>query len=317
MATPTPGSGRPRIRIPAAVTARALSPRWLWVLIVILLLIIWWNPVINPFLTGLTAPWRNTTTTVVSNDADSDGILDSVDTCPNQSGVMANNGCPAQAGGQTPTPGAGGGAQGNTILVNGVPVGVLNPQTQIGHPAFYLETGVSGSQTWTVSVPAGAVMIAGGFSVDGQSNGTYKAWTENQTITTTVQNGFVLVTMADWGSREFCFRVQQAASYNWAHSNVLPLSNWPACSTEAATVVQPTPGTVSTTVRGDGRLRQETGVGRALNFVSGDTVWGFQIRLNNGTTYNQCVLEAPSAGTLTDGVINPSPREVEGVRRCQ
>jgi hypothetical protein len=215
----------------------------------------------------------------------------------------------------TPTPGAGGAAQGNTILVNGVPVGVLNPQTQIGHPAFYLETGVSGSQTWTVSVPAGAVMIAGGFSVDGQSNGTYKAWAENQTVTTTVQNGFVLVTMADWGAREFCFRVKQAVSYDWAHSNLIPLAGWPACNTAAATSV-PSATTVPT-IQSGSRTRVETGVGQARQFVAGDTVWGFSIRLSNGTNYGQCVLRnAPTGGTLTDGVVNPSSTEVANVPAC-
>lgn len=67
MATPTnPVSGRPRIRIPAAVSSRASNPGWLWVIIVLLAL------GLAAFICGLglgtawsafTAPWRASTTT--------------------------------------------------------------------------------------------------------------------------------------------------------------------------------------------------------------------------------------------------------------
>lgn len=206
---------------------------------------------------------------------------------------------------------------GQNIVVNGVTLGLLDPQMQESHAAgFYLPTGVSGSNKWTVSWPDYGTLIVGGFAVDGVENGVYKAY-DSGPVEVTVANGFIVVTLDKWAPGEFCFRVGQAVTYNWAHNTVLPLTGWPTCEKQT-TVVQTVPNTSSaltntvviTTTTG---VRQESGVDKPLNFEKGATVVGWRIVLDSGAKCdggNCYLVNAPISGTVTSGVIWPTSQEV-------
>lgn len=113
----------------------------------------------------------------------------------------------------------------------------LPPQPQIGHPSLYLETGVpdpvSGSSAntkrWVIDVLPNTVAIVGGFIVDGVSNGVYKAIAGPAKLDTTVTDGFLAITKAEWANAEWCFRIAQAVQYGWAHNIERPLPVWTAC----------------------------------------------------------------------------------------
>ncbi len=93
------------------------------------------------------------------------------------------------------------------------------PQTQIGHPNFYVETGTDKTFKWTFQVKTGEVGIVGGNIVDGVGKGVYRAYPVG-TYTVTVTNGFVLTTITEWSYNEFWFRVGQAVKYKWDHDTV-------------------------------------------------------------------------------------------------
>jgi hypothetical protein len=111
----------------------------------------------------------------------------------------------------------------------------LPPQPQVGHPSLYLETGVpdpygsnvgQNTKHWRIKLLPGTVAIVGGFEVDGVSNGVYKAIAGPGVLDTTVTDGFVAITKAEWANAEFCFRLAQATQFNWAHQTVIPLPGW-------------------------------------------------------------------------------------------
>ncbi len=114
----------------------------------------------------------------------------------------------------------------------------LPPQMQIGHPSLYLETGVpdpygtnvdANTKHWRIELLPGTVAIIGGFKVDGVTNGVYKAIAGPGVVETTVTDGFILVTTAEWANAEFCFRISQAKQFNWAHNTIQPLPGWSNC----------------------------------------------------------------------------------------
>jgi len=142
-------------------------------------------------------------------------------------GFLWNTGCPATAANASTVAAS----DASTIFVNGVAVGVLNPQTEVGHPSFYLETGKTGAASWNVQAPSGSVIIAGGTDINDLHDGVLQAWNGGGSpVSVTVKNGFILVTTADWASQEFCFRKGQMVQFNWARKNVVPLKEWTACN---------------------------------------------------------------------------------------
>lgn len=124
----------------------------------------------------------------------------------------SNFGAPNVSGVQTP------------VSVN--PLYGQPPQPYIPHPSFYQETGIQKTRTWSVPVDSDKVMIVGGYTVDGQGGGVYKAYTGGQTVNVTITDGFVSVVLAKWGNNEWCFRIAQAVQYGWAHGTELPLAGW-------------------------------------------------------------------------------------------
>jgi hypothetical protein len=208
-------------------------------------------------------------------------------------------------------------ADGLHVIVNGVQMGVIDPQMQQTHSAaFYLATGITGKNEWTIEFPSNAVLIVGGFEVNGTSNGVYQAF-DVSPQKVAITDGFALVTLDKWANWEFCFRVYQAEQYGWAHETVTPLSGWTDCaampmsmedgptSGQSTANVTATPGTTGT--------RQATGQNNRLHFEAGAAVWGWEIVLDNGKTCTggDCYLpSSPSAGTVLSGVINPWPGEV-------
>ena len=73
----------------------------------------------------------------------------------------------------------------------------------------------------------------------------------------------------------------------------------------------PTSQTVSQTVE-----RRATGQNQSLTFEEGEAVYGWQIVLDSGAKCDEgeCYLaSAPTSGSVTSGVINPWPAEVQGV----
>lgn len=120
---------------------------------------------------------------------------------------------------------------------NAVPYNIP-PQPQVGHPSLYLETGVpdpygqsidAHTKHWVIELLPGTTAIIGGFTVDGVENGVYKAVAGPGVVDTVVTDGFVAVTTNEWANAEFCFRVNQAIQFNWAHQTLIPLPGWNAC----------------------------------------------------------------------------------------
>ena len=60
-----------------------------------------------------------------------------------------------------------------------------------------------------------------------------------------------------------------------------------------------------------------SGKGATLRFSAGDNVLAYSIQLDNGQTFGQCLmLNAPTSGTLTDGVRNPTRGEQAQASLC-
>jgi len=97
-----------------------------------------------------------------------------------------------------------------------------NSQNYVPHPNFYVETGVQGQEyTWTLVVHDNEVGIVGGWSVDKQDQGTYKAFGPG-TYTITIVDGFALIIEEKWAKEEWLFRLEQAKQYGWACNNIYP-----------------------------------------------------------------------------------------------
>lgn len=96
------------------------------------------------------------------------------------------------------------------------------PQPQIGHPNYYVETGVQGKEfTWTLDVADGEMAIVGGTSVNGLAGGTYIGLGPGHHVVKVI-DGFAAVTKAEWAKAEWDFRIGQTEEYGWAHTNVDP-----------------------------------------------------------------------------------------------
>ncbi len=94
----------------------------------------------------------------------------------------------------------------------------------------YQETGKGATRQFSVQLPQGAVAIIAGYSVDGANGGVYKAIKgSGQTLTTSVTDGFVLVTTMQAGQSEFCNRVAQARGAGQATALVQGLPEWGGC----------------------------------------------------------------------------------------
>lgn len=97
-----------------------------------------------------------------------------------------------------------------------------HPQMHIPHPNLYMETTVSSKEyTWTLVVNDGEIGIIGGWSVNGQDQGTYKALSAGA-YTVTIIDGFALTVEKQWARDEWDFRIAQAIEYGWAHANLDP-----------------------------------------------------------------------------------------------
>jgi len=95
-----------------------------------------------------------------------------------------------------------------------------SPQPQIGHPSAYGETHVSGTPVCVViDVPSDYVGIVGGFSIDDKTNGVYQAFGPGH-HEFVISDGFGLITTGTWAQAEWEFRLQQADTYNWAHTHI-------------------------------------------------------------------------------------------------
>lgn len=104
--------------------------------------------------------------------------------------------------------------------------GVVEPQPYVPHPSSYQETGTRGTITWTINVPAGTILVYGGFSVNNETNGVYGAIAGPTTVTLMVTDGFYSVVKAEWARQEYCFRLGEATQYGWAHTHLHPLPGW-------------------------------------------------------------------------------------------
>lgn len=103
---------------------------------------------------------------------------------------------------------------------------------------------------------------------------------------------------------------EQAAHYACPAKDFADIPQWDS-SLESPPATEPT--ATPTTVAPE---RRETGQEQTLRFEVGESVYGWRIVLDTGEVCDggECYLpSAPSAGTVTSGVINPWPAEVEGV----
>lgn len=187
------------------------------------------------------------------------------------------------------------------------------PQPQVGHPSFYIETGIPNTRCWVVTINDGFTAVVGGFNVNEKTNGVYTAILGPRTVTLTVENGFIAIPVNAVARDEFCFRLGQAVQYKWAHDNVYPLANWANCSFTGSTSA--TTAVTTTVTASTANVRTPTGKGdKTLPFPAGASVAGFLVKLDDGRSCNQCfVKKAPVSGTVTDGVIWPWPEETVGL----
>lgn len=220
----------------------------------------------------------------------------------------------------------------------------LPPQPQIGHPSLYLETGVpcvqSGNElvctdvdahtkNWKVQLLPGTVAIIGGYTVDGVTNGVYKAQEGPGQVDTTVTDGFVAIVISDWSYGEWCFRLSQThtepAKLNqpdWARENRNPLDGWAQCegipfdTTRSGAFLTPAGGAGNQppapgNAGGSGVHPPDyTGVGKTKTFPAGTPVFGYKLVMN-GKTYSSCSIANPTSEvTVTDGGAYPGAGDV-------
>jgi len=116
------------------------------------------------------------------------------------------------------------------ILTDTVPEhGDEKPQPQIGHPSLYVETGTEGTKTWTLKASDDEVIVVGGWAINETDGGVYRAIAGPSEVEVTVTDGFGLVIVSEWAQKEFCFRLNQARQFGWAHRTIEPLAEWEAC----------------------------------------------------------------------------------------
>lgn len=106
---------------------------------------------------------------------------------------------------------------------------------------------------------------------------------------------------------------EQTAHYGCLKKDFEDIPQWDSeqPSPPIAPSVEPTATPVTVT-----RERRATGQEQTLRFAVGESAYGWRIVLDTGEVCDggECYLpSAPSAGTVTSGVINPWPAEVEGV----
>lgn len=83
----------------------------------------------------------------------------------------------------------------------------------------YAETGVGKSKNFTLVVRSGNIGIVGGYTVNGQSNGVYRAYSPG-TYSLAITDGFIYEVDQAHAKAEFNSRVSQARNSGWACSIV-------------------------------------------------------------------------------------------------
>lgn len=117
------------------------------------------------------------------------------------------------------------------INENTVSVFIVNPEApdkeQIPHPGIYYQTNVSGNPIiFQMEIPEGYIGIIGGFTVNNETNGSYRAVGPGE-YQFEVTDGFVEIIRQEWAQNEWNFRLGQCQEYDWAcdHISTGPLTN--------------------------------------------------------------------------------------------
>jgi outer membrane murein-binding lipoprotein Lpp len=103
---------------------------------------------------------------------------------------------------------------------------VVNPtapdQNQNPHPAIYLQTNVSATPVdFILDIPEGYIAIVGGFTIDDETNGVYKAFAPGH-VELTITDGFALIIRQEWAMNEWIFRLNEAEDNLWAKDHIYP-----------------------------------------------------------------------------------------------
>ena len=121
-------------------------------------------------------------------------------------------------------------ADGNVTLSNtDVSVLTISADEWQGDETYFLvevHTGINTSREYEIEIPKGFVCVVECYSLDGTGDGHLVAYTGNQTVEITVQNGFVGLCTADAAEDLFTERWNVLESNDWARKDVRPLSSW-------------------------------------------------------------------------------------------
>ena len=90
----------------------------------------------------------------------------------------------------------------------------------------YMDTGVGTTKAWTIDLEDGLVLIVGGYKVNGEENGVYRAWRGPQQVAVEVTDGFATIVPSTSAELEWNFRLNQARAHGWPTEVVVPLSEW-------------------------------------------------------------------------------------------
>jgi len=89
-----------------------------------------------------------------------------------------------------------------------------------------VHTGINTERQYKLVIPKGFVAIVECYELDNVSDGHLIAYSGNQTVEITVQNGFVGLCTADAAEDLFTERWNVLKSNDWARKDVRPLSSW-------------------------------------------------------------------------------------------
>lgn len=128
----------------------------------------------------------------------------------------------AQAPAATSAPSSNSSSSADIGSVNDAPAYGNDPELYVPHPLSYQETGVQGTVSWKIEVLSETTLIVGGWSVDGQDGGVYKAIHGPKTVSVKVADGFYSIVPDQWAQSEWDFRIGEAVKYGWAHAHETP-----------------------------------------------------------------------------------------------
>lgn len=120
-------------------------------------------------------------------------------------------------------------ADGNVVLDTDVSVLTLTPDEWQGDEVYFLvevHTGINTQRRYELIIPSGFTAIVECYELNNVGDGHLVAYSGNQTVNVTIENGFVGLCTDTAAEALFTERWKVLQTNNWARKDVRPLWFW-------------------------------------------------------------------------------------------